>query len=58
MEHRTSVVIAHHLATIRHADVIFVIQDAKLVEQGSRDALLARRGAFAAMYNIQTGKTA
>jgi ABC-type multidrug transport system fused ATPase/permease subunit len=40
MKGRTSVVIAHHLETIRHADVIFVIKDCELVEHGTHDALL------------------
>jgi len=54
MERRTSVVIAHHLATIRHADVIFVLQDSMLVEQGTHDELLALKGAYAALYELQT----
>jgi ATP-binding cassette subfamily B protein len=48
------VVIAHHLATIRHADVIFVLQDSTLVEQGTHDELLALKGAYAALYELQT----
>ena len=47
MKGRTSVVIAHHLSTIRHADVIFVIKDAELAEQGTHDALMARNGVYA-----------
>jgi len=54
MERRTSVVIAHPLATIRHADVIFVLQDSTLVEQGTHDELLALKGAYAALYELQT----
>ncbi len=50
---RTSVVIAHHLGTIRHADVIFVIKDAELVEHGTHDELLARNGVYADMQRIQ-----
>jgi subfamily B ATP-binding cassette protein MsbA len=53
MKGRTSVVIAHHLGTIRHADVIFVIDDATLVEQGTHETLLARNGVYAEMYRIQ-----
>ena len=53
MKGRTSVVIAHHLGTIRHADVIFVIKDAELVEQGTHEALLARNGVYAEMQHIQ-----
>ena len=54
MERRTSVVIAHHLSTIRRADVIFVLQDSALVEQGTHDALLARGGVYAELHQIQT----
>ncbi len=54
MQGRTSVVIAHHLGTIRHADVILVIKDCKLAEQGTHDALMARNGVYAELYRIQT----
>jgi ATP-binding cassette subfamily B protein len=53
MKGRTSVVIAHHLGTIRHADVIFVIDDFALVEQGTHEELLARNGVYAEMHRIQ-----
>ena len=53
MKGRTSVVIAHHLGTIRHADVIFVIKDAALVEQGTHEALLAHNGVYAELHRIQ-----
>ena len=42
MKNRTTILIAHHLGTIRHADVIFVVKDSELVEQGSHEELLAR----------------
>jgi ATP-binding cassette subfamily B protein len=54
MKGRTSVVIAHHLDTIRHADVIFVIKDCELVEQGTHEALLANNGVYAELHRIQT----
>jgi ATP-binding cassette subfamily B protein len=54
MKGRTSVVIAHHLDTIRHADVIFVIKDSELVEQGTHEALLANNGVYAELHRIQT----
>ena len=54
MEGRTSVVIAHHLGTIRHADVIFVVKDSELVEQGTHDGLLAKGGLYAELYRLQT----
>ena len=53
MQNRTSVVIAHHIVTIRRADVIFVLQDSVLVEQGTHEGLLGRKGAYAAFYNLQ-----
>jgi ABC-type multidrug transport system ATPase subunit len=51
---RTSVVIAHHLGTIRHADVIFVVKDCELVEPGTHETLLAKDGVYAELYRIQT----
>src|SRR6266851_4209487 len=54
MKGRTSVVIAHHLSTIRHADVIFVIKDCELVEQGTHEGLLANDGVYAELHRIQT----
>ncbi|MDP9268191.1 MAG: ABC transporter ATP-binding protein/permease [Acidobacteriota bacterium] len=56
MKGRTSVVIAHHLDTIRHADVIFVIKDCELVEQGTHEALLASKGVYAELHRIQAPK--
>ncbi len=57
MKGRTSVVIAHHLATIRRANVIFVIKDCELAEQGTHDELLARNGPYADLYRMQTEAT-
>ena len=53
MEARTSIVIAHRLATVRKADVIFVIDDGRIIEQGKHDELLARGGLYATLYEIQ-----
>jgi ATP-binding cassette, subfamily B, bacterial len=53
MERRTCVVIAHHLGTIRHADVIFVLRDSVLVEQGTHDELLAGGAEYAALWQLQ-----
>ncbi len=50
---RTAVVIAHRLSTIRSADLICVVQDGMIVEQGQHEALLARGGAYAALYQRQ-----
>jgi len=53
MHGRTSFVIAHRLSTIRDADLILVIRDGNIVEQGNHDALLARGGFYAELYNSQ-----
>ena len=53
MEGRTSFVIAHRLSTIRDADVILVMRDGQIVEQGSHDELLARRGFYQELYSSQ-----
>ncbi len=50
---RTSFVIAHRLSTIRGADVILVMEDGRIVEQGSHAELLGREGAYAALYRAQ-----
>ena len=50
---RTSFVIAHRLSTIRDADVILVMEDGHIVEQGSHDVLLAHGGAYARLYQAQ-----
>jgi subfamily B ATP-binding cassette protein MsbA len=56
MKNRTSVFIAHHLAAIRHADVIFVVSDAGILEQGTHDALMAMNGTYAALYKRQSNE--
>jgi len=53
---RTSVVIAHRLSTIRGADLICVVEDGTIVEQGTHAELLARNGAYAALYQRQFGE--
>ena len=50
---RTSFVIAHRLSTIRDADIILVMEDGAIVEQGSHDELLAADGAYARLYASQ-----
>ena len=58
MKNRTTVVIAHHLGTIRHADVIFVVKDSELVEQGTHEELLTGGGLYAELYKLQTSESA
>jgi subfamily B ATP-binding cassette protein MsbA len=53
MEGRTSIVIAHRLATVRRADVIFVIDQGRVVEQGTHDELLASGGLYSHLYELQ-----
>ena len=53
MERRTSFIIAHRLSTIRNADLILVMQDGDIVEQGHHEELLAREGFYAELYNSQ-----
>jgi len=50
---RTSIVIAHHLHSIRHADVIFVVDGSEIVEHGTHEALLAKNGLYAELYRLQ-----
>ena len=54
MKGKTCIVVAHHLSTIRHADVIFVVKESELVEKGTHDQLLATVGLYAELYKIQT----
>src|SRR5437016_4430308 len=56
MSGRTSIVIAHRLATVRRADVIFVIDNGQVVEQGTHEQLLARGGLYSRLYELQFSK--
>jgi ABC-type multidrug transport system fused ATPase/permease subunit len=50
---RTTLIIAHRLSTVRMADLVVVLKEGRIVEHGSLETLLARRGPFAAMYGSQ-----
>lgn len=56
MEGRTSFVIAHRLSTIRNADIILVMDKGNIIEQGNHEALMAKGGFYADLYNSQFAK--
>ena len=53
---RTTLVIAHRLSTVRHADVIHVLDRGRVVESGTHDELVSREGPYAALWAVQTGE--
>lgn len=53
MEGRTSFIVAHRLSTIREADVILVMKDGNIIEQGDHETLLRKNGFYAVLYNSQ-----
>jgi len=53
MKDRTTLIIAHRLSTIENADAIVVMEEGKLIEMGTHQALLARQGAYAALHQLQ-----
>ena len=53
MKGRTSFIVAHRLSTIREADIILVMKDGKIIEQGNHESLLAANGFYANLYNSQ-----
>ena len=53
MEGRTSFIVAHRLSTIRESDVILVMKEGKIIEQGTHEELLAKKGFYAELYNSQ-----
>ncbi len=58
MKDRTSFIIAHRLSTIRDADLILVMRDGDIVEQGTHEELLVRNGFYAELYNSQFERAA
>ena len=53
---RTSLIIAHRLSTVRHADIIYVVEAGRIVESGTHDELLTHGGQYAMLWSIQTGE--
>jgi ATP-binding cassette subfamily B protein len=58
MKGKTSFVIAHRLSTIRDADLILVMRDGNIVEQGTHTELLSKKGFYASLYNSQFASSA
>jgi len=56
MEGRTSFIVAHRLSTIQNVDVILVMKDGKIIEQGNHEELLAKQGFYANLYQSQFAK--
>jgi len=53
MRQRTSIIVSHRISTVREANQIFVLQDGRVAERGTHDALVARNGLYATMYRKQ-----
>lgn len=57
MENKTSFIIAHRLSTIKNADLILVMKDGNIIEQGNHNELMKKNGFYANLYNSQFEKT-
>ena len=57
MQGRTSFIVAHRLSTIKEADVILVMKDGHIIEQGNHETLLAEGGFYAELYNSQFARS-
>lgn len=51
----STIMVAHRLSTIKHADIIYVLENGKIIEEGSHDELLKKEGAYSALWKVQTG---
>lgn len=55
-ENRTTIIIAHRLSTVRHADCIYVLKNGEVIEQGSHDDLLRKQAVYAELWKLQIGE--
>ena len=53
---KTTLILAHRLSTVRHADQIIVLDNGKIVEEGTHDKLLSLRGVYKRLWTVQTGE--
>ena len=53
MKNRTSIIVSHRVSTVRHADLIVVLQDGRIVERGSHDSLVRHDGVYAELHRQQ-----
>ena len=53
MRNRTSIIVSHRVSTVRHADVIVVLQDGRIVEQGDHESLVRHNGVYAELHRQQ-----
>ena len=57
IETRTSFIVAHRLSTIKEADIILVMKDGNIIEQGNHDELMEKKGFYFTLYNSQFAAT-
>ncbi|MGB4670388.1 MAG: ABC transporter, partial [Bacillota bacterium] len=57
LQNRTGIIIAHRISTIKHADQIIVLDKGQIIEQGSHSELLAKKGYYTRLYNLQLAES-